>query len=155
MNTQQSTRARHRGVHAGKVTYVERHDRTSGPSSESGFEAYRGAVSRQWKLVLIVVVAAVTAAFAWTAIRSSKYESTASLLAAPLPATNETFIGIDVLRESADATRTIQTAAALLDTHEAAERTAKAIGDGLTIQDVQDRVAIAPGRTDEHHRRHR
>jgi Mrp family chromosome partitioning ATPase len=101
-------------------------------------------VRRQWRLVALVTLASFLAALAWTVVRTPSYEATSTLLASPLPATNEAFIGIDVLRESADPTRTIQTAAAVLDTREAAVRTAAVTGRGTTAADVRKKVAIKP-----------
>lgn len=110
----------------------------------SSFDAYRGTIRRQWLIVVLVAGAALVAALLWTSISSPDYKATATLLATPLPATNESFIGIDVLRESADETRTMQTAAALLDTRAAADSTAVALGSGWTVQDVQDNVSVKP-----------
>lgn len=130
---------------ASKLHNVERpYTPLAARPAASGFDAYRSAVRRQWLVVALVAFAAVATAVAWTVVRSPTYETSATLLAAPLPATNETFIGIDVLRESADSTRTIQTAAAVLDTREAAEKTAALFGKGLTTRDVQDLVAVTP-----------
>lgn len=105
---------------------------------------YRAALARQWRIVAIVTVTAVAMALTWTLVSGSTYKATASLLAAPLPATNETFVGIDLLRESADGTRTMQTAAAVLDTRAAAQRTAEKLGGSLTTRDVQDNVSVEP-----------
>lgn len=106
--------------------------------------AYREALARQWRIVAIVAATAVGIALLWIIVSGATYKATASLLAAPLPTTNESFVGIDLLRESADGTRTMQTAAAVLDTRAAAQRTAEKLGGSLTTRDVQDNVAVEP-----------
>lgn len=114
------------------------------PSDGTTTGSFWGAVRRQWRVVALVTGLSVAAALLWTVLSSPEYKATATLLAAPLPATNESFVGIDLLRESADGTRTLQTAAALLDTRAAAERTAGKLGGDWTTKDVQDAVSVEP-----------
>ena len=124
------------------MTDVERFDDQRLRPFGTGFAAYRAAVRRQWPLVALVAAAAVAMAIAYAALRSPSYQATATLVAAPVAATNETFLGIDVLRESADGTRTMQTAAAILDTRAAAARAGAALG--RTTREVEDNVTVAP-----------
>jgi polysaccharide biosynthesis transport protein len=84
-------------------------------------------------------------AVAWLAFaRTPTYEATANLLVTPLPQDDTTFRGLQLLRDSGDPTRTIQTAASLVDSPEAARRTAQELGPDWSTQRVRDSVTIEP-----------
>src|SRR4051794_27663831 len=68
-----------------RLAAVERLDQPLAQPTDSGLEAYRGAVRRQWRLVALVTLASFLAALAWTVVRSPTYEATSTLLASPLP----------------------------------------------------------------------
>jgi capsular exopolysaccharide synthesis family protein len=65
--------------------------------------------------VLLITLAAVVASLAFVQVRSSDYKATADLLVEPLPQDDETFLGLPLIRDTGDPTRTVQTAAALVD----------------------------------------
>ncbi|MDQ4048525.1 MAG: P-loop NTPase, partial [Actinomycetota bacterium] len=82
---------------------------------------------------------------AWLTLRPPTYEATSQLLVTPVPEGEQTFLGIQVLRESSgDPTRTVETAATLAESVEAAIRTARALGPGWTYQQVLDDVIVKP-----------
>ena len=77
-------------------------------------------------------------------VRTPSYEATANLLVTPLPQDDETFRGLQLLRDSGDPTRTVQTASSVVESVEAARRTAQMLGAGWSTQRVKDSVSIAP-----------
>jgi capsular exopolysaccharide synthesis family protein len=89
-----------------------------------------------------VTLAALGGAIAWLAQRDTTYEATASVLVTPLPDANDAFIGLQLLRESPDPTRTVQTAADLVDSREAAIASADRLGPGYTAGQVQTDTAV-------------
>jgi Mrp family chromosome partitioning ATPase len=91
-----------------------------------------------------VTVAAVLASVLWIAVRPPDYEATANLLVIPLPQEDQVFLGLELLRDSGDPTRTVQTAATLVESAQAADRTARALGDGWTGKRVLKAVEVTP-----------
>jgi capsular exopolysaccharide synthesis family protein len=76
--------------------------------------------------------------------RKPRYEATAQVLVTPVPLSDTTFRGLPVLRESNDQTRTVQTAASLIDSRQAADRTAAALGAGWSGPLVREAVEVKP-----------
>lgn len=114
------------------------------PPDGSPFGSYAQAL-RSHKLIaaaLFLLVFAPTLGIALT--RSHSYQATARLLVNPLPQTDTTFIGLPLIRDSGDPTRTMQTAATLIDSPQAAQLTATAIGGGSTSRGVQSAVSVQP-----------
>jgi Mrp family chromosome partitioning ATPase len=105
---------------------------------------YLRAVQRHWRFVLIVT--ALTALVAtYTALRGGKtYQASASVLVTPLPQSDPNFIGIGVVMDTGEPARTVQTAAALIGSAEAAGATAAAMGHGWTTEGVQKAVSVTP-----------
>jgi capsular exopolysaccharide synthesis family protein len=112
--------------------------------AEGALEPYLRALRAHWKLVLIVTLAAVAGSIAWVSLRTSDYEATAQLLVTPVAVDDTTFEGVDVLRgDTSDATRTVQTAAALIESPEAAGATARRVGRGQSRESVAAAVEVA------------
>jgi Mrp family chromosome partitioning ATPase/capsular polysaccharide biosynthesis protein len=113
---------------------------------ESSLGAYLRAIRAHRVLVAIVLLAAAGASILWLSVRSPTYRSTAELLVTPLPLAQDQqgLFGLALLRESGDATRTMQTAAALVDSREAASAAARRLGDGWTAGRVQRAVDVKP-----------
>lgn len=112
---------------------------------EGALEPYLRALRARWVLVLVVTLAAVFGSVAWLAQREPDYKATAHMLVSPLPPDDQVFDGIDVLRaDPNESTRTIQTAAALVNSPEAAGLAAKRIGAGWTMGRVDAAVDVQP-----------
>lgn len=112
---------------------------------EGGFEPYIRAVRRHPVIVVFVALAAVVGAGAWMALRPHHYQAVAQVLVTPAPFNDATYTGLPVVRDiSADPTRAIQTAAAVLDSPGAAAATARAIGPGWTAARVRSAVNVTP-----------
>jgi Mrp family chromosome partitioning ATPase/capsular polysaccharide biosynthesis protein len=112
---------------------------------EGALEPYVRALRARWPLVLLVMLAAVGGSVAWLSLRKPDYKATAHLLVAPLPAEDPTFQGIDVLRaDPNESTRTVQTAAALVESPAAAGLAARRLGPGWTLAAVESAVDVQP-----------
>lgn len=116
----------------------------SSSSQEQSLGPFLRAIGRHWLIVLIIVALSAGAAVFTVMRQQSTYEATTSVLVKPLPQGDVTFIGIGAVIESVDPTRTVQTAAALLDTPTAAQATATKLGPGWTRARVQSAVHVTP-----------
>jgi Mrp family chromosome partitioning ATPase len=96
--------------------------------SEGALAPYLRALRTYWPVVIGITIAAISASVAMVALRSPEYEATARMLITPLPQEDRTFLGVQLLRDSGDPTRTVQTAATLVKTAEAAELTSRKVG---------------------------
>lgn len=112
--------------------------------SDQGFSAYWGALRTHKVLVAVITLATVVAAFAWLQLRPDTYQASAQILVSPLDQSDDTFLGLDLLRDSGDPTRTVETAATLLYTPSVADQVAQEMGPGWSQKDVTDAVKIEP-----------
>jgi Mrp family chromosome partitioning ATPase/capsular polysaccharide biosynthesis protein len=92
--------------------------------------------------VITVVVCVV--AYAWYSHGAQTFEASAKILLTPLSIDDPTFTGAQVIHESNDPTRTVQTAAALLESPQAAQDAARRLGRGYTRERVQAAVKVRP-----------
>jgi len=92
----------------------------------------------------MIVVVTLTSAVIGVAGREPVYTSTADILLTPLAMDDQTYLGLQLLRDAGDPTRTAQTAAALIDSAGAAQATAAQIGPPLTRDRVQQDVKVQP-----------
>lgn len=123
-------------------TVAETRDGQGRPEGALG--PYLRALGSNGLLVVALTLATVLASCAWLLLRSTTYEATAKLLVAPVAQDDSTFLGIQVLRESSEATRTMQTAATLVATRDTARLTAQRMGDDWTANRVEDSVEVEP-----------
>jgi tyrosine-protein kinase len=93
---------------------------------------------------VLVVLAALLGSAAWLTLKARDYEATARLLVTPLPQDDHDFLGFELLRDSGDPTRTVQTAATLVESRAAAARTAAMLGRGWTADKVRNGVQVKP-----------
>jgi Mrp family chromosome partitioning ATPase/capsular polysaccharide biosynthesis protein len=111
---------------------------------ESALEPYVDAVRSHAKLFVLIVLVAVAGSIAWLAHREPEYRADAEILVSPLPADETSVIGLPVVRDAGDPTRTIQTAAALVDSDAAAARAAQKLGAPWTRKRVKAAVQVKP-----------
>lgn len=103
---------------------------------------YLHAVRRRWLLVLVVTLLAAGAA-AFTVHRITKqYSTSASILVTPLPEGDT--LGIGTVVDDGDPARTVQTAATLIDSPEAAALAARTLGRPWTPSSVFKAVTVTP-----------
>src|SRR4051812_14458038 len=113
--------------------------------AEGALQPYLRALRARWPLVLLVTLAALAGSVAWLTLRNPDYKATAHMLVAPVPDTDATFEGIDVLRaDPNESTRTVQTAAALVQSPAAAQLAAQRLGPGWTRRRVEAAVDVQP-----------
>ena len=111
--------------------------------AEGALEPYLRALGAHWKLVVVVTLAALVGSIAWVTLRTPDYDATAKLLVSPLSQDDPAFEGIDIIRtDVTDSTRTLQTAATLIDSPDAADLAAKELGGGWTRGSVDGAVKV-------------
>jgi Mrp family chromosome partitioning ATPase/capsular polysaccharide biosynthesis protein len=117
-----------------------------GPAAgqEGALRPYLRAINAHRVLVALCTLAALVGCLAWLAQRDPQYEATAEILVTPLPQGDVDFQGLPFLRESGDPTRTIQTAATLVESPAAAQRTARSLGGGWTRDSVDANISVQP-----------
>src|SRR4051812_7815462 len=130
---------------AARAPVIETTPPASHARPEGALGPYLRAIRAHRVVVPLIVLAALVGAILYLALRSPSYEANADILITPLPQDDQTFIGVQVVRDSpADPTRTVQTAANLIDTPQAAGLAAKRLGDGWTLEKVQSAVDVEP-----------
>jgi uncharacterized protein involved in exopolysaccharide biosynthesis len=97
-----------------------------------------------WPMVVVVALAAVAASLYANSRQVPKYEATAQMLVSPLNQTDTTLVGTDVIRDGGDASQTVNTAAVLVESNQAADATAERLGQGLDMNRVLEAVTVAP-----------
>jgi Mrp family chromosome partitioning ATPase len=120
-------------------TRTSRADRES-----SALGPYVSAVQSRPLLFVVIVAVTVLAAAAWSYVRTPRYEATARLLVDAVPRDDPTYLGVLVLRQSTDPTRTMQTAAAVAEGSGAANLTAARLGPAWSARRVSDSVRVEP-----------
>ena len=105
---------------------------------------YLRALRSHWLLAAAFVAAVVAATVVVLGLRSPTYEATAELLVSPVDPTDTNFSGLSVVQELGDPTRTIQTAAALVENREIADAAAERLGGSWTGGRVADAVTVSP-----------
>ena len=113
-------------------------------AAESAWGPYVRAIGAHKILVALTTLAALAGCLAWLSVRSDTYEATAEVLVTPLPESDVTFQGLPFLRDYGEETRTIQTAATLVDSPAAAELTARRLRGGATRESVDSAVKVEP-----------
>lgn len=114
------------------------------PPEESAGAIYRRALRSHIGLVLVIVLTAVAASVLLLKVRAPTYSANAQLLITPVSQTDANLLGLPLIFDTGESTRTAQTAAALLFSPEAARLTAEKMGGGMTGQAVRDAVTIEP-----------
>jgi succinoglycan biosynthesis transport protein ExoP len=113
-------------------------------STQEAVGPYLRAVRRHWKFVVIVTLLTVAAA-AFTIKRAGHtYQASASVLVSPLASADPAWIGIGVIMQSGDPARDLQTALGLIDSTQAANGTAAAMGPRWSTQGVESAVSVTP-----------
>src|SRR5919112_6780406 len=88
---------------------------------------YLDALRHHWVLVAALVAIAVTTAAVYSFTAEPRYEAKADVLVIPIDSGDETFIGINLLREGSQS-RSVLTAARLTETLTVAQRVKSRLG---------------------------
>ena len=105
---------------------------------------YFRAARVHWRFCLLFVAAVLAGSFLVLNRRTPTYEATAEVLVTPVDPTDTTYAGLPVVHDLGDPTRTIQTAAALVENREIADAAADRLGDPWTGRRVADAVTVSP-----------
>jgi hypothetical protein len=97
---------------------------------------------KRWIVAALVLALAVGAAVAYTYAAPKRYEAISRVVVHPVPAGENTYAGIDVLRDSQDQARTMSTAAAYFETPDVVAAAADALG--MSADDVRDHMDVRP-----------
>lgn len=111
---------------------------------QSALSPYLEAVRSHVVLVVVVLAATVISALAWYDVQPPSYAAEADIFVTPLPAEAAAVVGLPLIQDLRDPTRTIQTAAALVNSDAAAARTAQLLGDGWTLREVARAIDVDP-----------
>ena len=90
------------------------------------------------------MVATLLGSLLWLALRTPDYQAGARLLLNPVSQDDEALVGLPLLRDAGDPTRTAQTAAALTESPGAAAEAAKRLKGEWTSDAVLDAVSVEP-----------
>ena len=95
---------------------------------------------------VVLAIAALAVAVAAVTLREQErqYPATAEVLVSPFDQYDRAVLGLALIRDSGDPARTMQTAAALLESRTAAQRTAEVLGSPWTTEGVLGAVEIQP-----------
>ena len=97
---------------------------------------------RRWIVAALVLALAVGAAVAYTYAAPKRYDAISRVVVHPVPAGENTYAGIDVLRDAQDEARTMSTAAAYFETPDVVAAGADALG--MSADDVRDHLDVRP-----------
>lgn len=108
---------------------------------DGAFGPYLRAVRHHPWLVVLVTLVAVAVSVAWLTQRSHEYKATAQILVTPV-SSDSTLSGLPILTDSVDPTRTVQTAATVLETPRTTAIAAHQLGGNWTVSRLQDDVDV-------------
>ena len=122
------------------------HDRRSWtePSSDHPLGAFWHALWTHRVVAALVLLATLGGCLVWLSVRDPEYRAQAQVLVNPRPQDDRTFLGLSVIKDTGDPTRTIQTAAALLDSPDAARLAGRRLKPPRSEEDVLSAVDILP-----------
>lgn len=118
------------------------HDRAAQP--EGALPSYLRAIRSHPVLLAAIVLATLAGSVAWLVVRTPDYQATARLLVNPVSAEDEALIGLPLVRDAGDPTRTAQTAAGLLESPRVGDMAARRLGSGWTADRVLAAVSVEP-----------
>lgn len=132
------------GYYPSQMRAVESLDLTGPAKAEEAAGTYLRAIARYWLFILLSVLLAVGAGLYTLSKTGHTYEASASILVSPLAAADPTFTGTGVVIDTGEPARTVQTAAALLNSPRASAAAATAMGAGWNEARVQAAVSVTP-----------
>lgn len=109
-----------------------------------GSARYLQALREHWKLIALLVAVAVGAAIAYSVTAEKRYEAGADVLVTPVESGDDTFIGISVLREGGVQSRSVLTAARLLQTPQVAAAVKERLGSPKSSTELLASIEVTP-----------
>lgn len=114
------------------------------PPDTPPWRTYARAIRSHPFLVALAVLLALAGSIAALALRTPEYEASARLLIHPVSQDDVALLGLPLLRDAGDPTRTVETAAALMRSPVNASATARRLGSGWSSEEVLDAVGVEP-----------
>jgi Mrp family chromosome partitioning ATPase len=109
-------------------------DETDGGGAD--LAAYARSIESHWVLVIAVITLCLGAAALVTSRLGSTYEAHAELLVTPAPLYDAGLVGLDLIRDSGDEVRTMQTAASIVHSPRTARRAAQELGGSTSVDQL-------------------
>jgi Mrp family chromosome partitioning ATPase/capsular polysaccharide biosynthesis protein len=111
---------------------------------EPALGPYFRAVRRNWLLVAAVTLLTGAVAAATVLHKGLNYQASATVLVSPLEQGDANFLDTGVVIETGEPVRTVQTAAALINSQPAAQDAAVIMGAGWSVTRVQNAISVTP-----------
>ena len=108
-----------------------------------GRARYLEALREHWLLIVSLVAIAVAASAAFSLTAEKRYEARTDILVTPVPAGDDTYIGISLLRQS-DESRAVVTASRLIRTQEVAQEVERRLKTGLGAGALRAAIEVRP-----------
>jgi Mrp family chromosome partitioning ATPase/capsular polysaccharide biosynthesis protein len=117
-----------------------------GLSSSGGSDVrrYVRALRRHLVMIVTLTVLGVGVSYIVSATSAKRYESTADLLVTPVSGNDDTFLGIDVFRESSDQSRSVLTVAHLVNSEQVAATAKTRLHSRLSPADLLRHTDVQP-----------
>jgi polysaccharide biosynthesis transport protein len=112
------------------------------PEEELGLKSYVATIRERLGLVLVATLVTTAVAVLYVLTATKTYESEADLLVSPVA--SDTFPSLPLLRESADATRDVETAARLVTDSDVAARVRTELGNNESLDSLKKKVKAEP-----------
>ncbi|HEY4280659.1 MAG TPA: Wzz/FepE/Etk N-terminal domain-containing protein [Conexibacter sp.] len=116
---------------------------TSNAATDSALTPYLRAIRNHKLLIAITVLVALVAAGAWIKVRHSTYQASAEILVTPLAQGSTGPSGLPLLSDSVEPTRTLQTAASIIESPRAAINAATSVR-GWTPDAIDTAIDVEP-----------
>jgi capsular exopolysaccharide synthesis family protein len=110
----------------------------------SGLERYVQVLRERFWVVLATLAFTTLAAVVYLAVADKQYNADADLLVTPVSSDDQTLTGLPLLRESADPTRDVETAARLVMTRDVSARVRRRLHLEESAQDLLDNIKAEP-----------
>lgn len=105
---------------------------------------YLDALREHWLLIGLIVALAVGGAAAYSLTAAKRYEAQADILVTPIAASDDTFIGVSVLRDTGAQQSAVVTAARLVKTPQVADAVRRKTGSSRSRDSLLASVTVTP-----------
>ena len=112
------------------------------PEEELGLKRYLETIRERWVLVVVSTAVCTLVAIAYLLVATKTYQAEADLLITPVA--SDTLPSLPLIRQSADPTRDVETAAKLVTNVDVAARVKAQLGLSETPQDLLKEVSAEP-----------
>ena len=114
------------------------------PEEQEGLKRYVETVRERIWLIVATVAITTGVAILYVLVATKTYEAEAELLVTPVSGDNPVLASLGLIRESADPTRDVETAARLVTNINVAEAVDEELGSPLEPRELLDKVAAEP-----------